>query len=103
MTALYQTLGFDWHGIAVSVACDPDWSKAWREVHGYPLWHLQISSHDGRPLPISETGYVSRFISGAVLDAWGGPEAWVRAWLDSMAGDPAWLELKASGQRLVLF
>lgn len=92
MTSGYRTIGFDWHGIAVSVAFDPDWSPSYREVYGFTLWHLKIKSGDGLPLPITETGFRSAFVSGQVMASWTGPEDYVRAWLDEAAADPAWLK-----------
>jgi len=103
MTARYQTIGFDWHGIPVSVVFCPDWSKAWRAVQGYPLWHLKISSDGRRPLPISDTGFRSHFVSGAVLDDWGGPLPYVRTWLDCEAERPDWQAAELARRQLTLF
>jgi hypothetical protein len=99
MTSGYQTIGFDWHGITVSVAFDPDWLPAYRNVYGVTLWHLQIRSGDGLPLPITETGYKSEFVSGHIMATWEGPEAYVRAWLEEASADPVWL----NGRQLSLF
>jgi hypothetical protein len=96
------TIRFDWHGIPVSVVACPDWSEAYKAVQGQALSHLSIYRDGGGPLPISETGFRSAFIASAVIEGWGGPEAYVRGWLDAFANDPAWIEAR-DGVQLTLF
>lgn len=95
----------DWEGIALSVTFCPDWSPAFREAYGRPLAHLTVASvaPKGAPLPITSTGYISRFLSPDDVAAHGGPAGYVRAWLDHAADDPAWRELQAKSVQLSLF
>lgn len=79
MTAAYERHQIDWHGIAVSVEICPDYSSSYREECGYPLVHIVLRA-DG-PLPFSETGFRSHFISSLLTEAYGGPLAYVEAWL----------------------
>lgn len=67
-------------------------------MHGYRLCHIEVTSPDRQPLPITETGYRSMFVSAAVLDAWGGPLPYVRAAIDMSARDPEWIERDARRQ-----
>ena len=102
MTAVYETTGFDWHGIAVSVTFCPDWCRAWSNVHGFPLYHIEVTSAGRVPLPMTQTGYLSLFVSGAVMDEWGGPLPYVRHGMDASARDPAWRNRETALQ-LTLF
>lgn len=80
MTPAYERHQTDWHGIAVSVDICPDYSASYREVCGYPLVHLMLRAE---VLPFSETGFRSHFIGMPIADAYGGPLAYVEAWLGS--------------------
>jgi hypothetical protein len=100
---VYETLGFEWRGIAVTVEFCPDFSTAYRDAQGQTLCHLQVMSASRVPLPISETGYRSAFIAEAVIEAWGGPAAYVRGWLDACAREPEWIERGVKAEQLTLF
>ena len=61
---------------------DPDYSAAYKDAQRQALFHIEIRGDKGRPLPMSETGYRSAFVSSSVIEAWGGVEAYVRGWLN---------------------
>jgi hypothetical protein len=82
MKAPVQALRFDWYGFPVSVDYCPDYSAAYKDVQGQALYHIEIRGDQGRPLPMSETGYRSAFVASSVIEAWGGVEAYVRGWLN---------------------
>lgn len=65
--------------------------------------HLAIRSMDREPLPITETGYRSHFLSGEELAARGGPVAYVIAWLDDAARTAEWKAYVAASRQLSLF
>lgn len=65
-----QTHQTSWQGIPLSVTISEPWTS-YREVMGYPLIHLAVRA--SQPLPISETGRTGAYVSGPVLDEWGGP------------------------------
>jgi hypothetical protein len=65
--------------------------------------HLQIESADRTPLPITETGYKSHFMSAETIDAEGGPVAYVQAWLEDAAKSADWLEAEIARAQLTLF
>ena len=98
MSAAYETLALDWHGIAVSVCYCPDWSAAWASVYGHALCHIEVMSAGRVPLPLTETGYHSMFVSAAVLDEWGGPLPYVQCGMDMSARDPAWINRETTKQ-----
>lgn len=102
MSAAAETIRFDWHGISVSVEFRPEWGVH-RELYGYPMTHLQIRREDGGPLPITETGYRSHFMAGPVIEEAGGPEAFVRDWLDSYAKGKTWRKAQADWRQPSLF
>jgi hypothetical protein len=76
----------DWDGITVEITYEPDWMRS------VDVAHLQIQSvvPERAPLPFTETGYRSHFLSDADVLAGGGPIAYVRAWLDHAAASPLW-------------
>jgi hypothetical protein len=54
------------------------------------------------PLPITETGYRSHFVTKDSVELSGGPEEFVTAWLDSAARSPRWSEQEASIRQFAL-
>lgn len=54
-------------------------------------------------MPISETGFRSHFVSGAVLDEWGGPWPYIRHWLDAEARRPDWKDRQEAARQLSFF
>jgi hypothetical protein len=98
----YNTETMQWRGLPVEVRYCPDWTTIYRDIYGYALGHLEIQC-PRRPLPITETGYLSRFERAENIDAEGGPLAYVRAWLDQAAGKPEWKAREVAAQQLSLF
>jgi hypothetical protein len=99
----YQKHLVDWEGVALSISYCPDGSPAFKSVMDGPLAHLEISSLDGQPLPISETGYKSHFISAQQIEEEGGPVACAQAWLDPDRQAPEWKAARAQRRQLSLF
>ncbi len=92
-----------WRGLQVRVSFNPEYSKTYKDFYGYPLGHLEVIVifPERSPLPISETGYKSSFLSPEDVLAEGGPAHYVQAWLDHAAQSPAWKEKAA--KQMVLF
>lgn len=99
--AEYQIHQADWQGIALSVSYCPSWSVSYREIYGYDLAHLEIRAPC--PLPVTGTGYRSHFTRPDLIDAEGGPVAFVLAWLDDAAQSPAWKARQEQARQLSLF
>lgn len=79
-----------WRGISLTVTFTP-------EKFGM-IDHIEIMTAGRKPLPITETGYRSHFISVGAVQDYGGPVAFVTAWLDQEAKRVGW-----SGVQLSLF
>lgn len=65
--------------------------------------HVEIRSNESVPLPVTETGYRSLFISPECLEESGGPKAYVLGWLDQEGQSAAWKRVEANSQQLSLF
>lgn len=96
--SVHQT---SWQGIPLSVSYWPDWSEAFSTVMGRPLAHLTIEGT--RPLPITETGFLSHFTGPDLVESEGGPVGFVQAWLDLAAELPEWRTAQDSAAQLSLF
>lgn len=92
-----QSTIIDWHGVTLSVKCSP-------EKYGLNVHHLEVHVLEpkGARLPITDTGYRSHFFSDHVED-YGGPVAYVKAWLDEAAGEPDWIRHAEIERQLKLF
>ena len=88
----------DWDGITVEITYEPDWMR------GVGIAHLQVQSvaPARAPLPFTETGYRSHFLSADDVLAEGGPAAYVRAWLDHEAASRSWRARKDVARQLTL-
>jgi hypothetical protein len=75
----YETSVLMWKGQALTLR----WCAQWfADVTA----HLVIETEDRRPHPISQTGYRSHFVHREVVEGAGGPQAFVRAWLEEVDG-----------------
>lgn len=90
---------FDWRGVSVEVSYEAQW------LGGDLTAHLEVRSvqPEKAPLPITATGYRSRFILPEVVEKDGGPVAYVRLWLDETAKDRKWIETEFKARQLSLF
>ncbi|OSZ69559.1 hypothetical protein CAP40_01500 [Sphingomonas sp. IBVSS2] len=81
----------EWRGILISVTLERQ-----RFVD-----HLQVETVEPvrAPLPITETGYRSHFVSKDVIED---PEAYVEQWLNHAAKDRGWIEHEADIRQYVL-
>lgn len=74
MAETYEEFQIDWRGQGITVRWCPQWL-------GGVTAHLEIVTQDRQAHPISETGYRSHFCSRELVEAAGGPVAFVTAWL----------------------
>jgi hypothetical protein len=90
-----------WHDISVRIV--------WNPVHyadrnsTFSIGHLEVTSEDGQPLPITETGYVSRFLARDHVAGFGGALDFVTTWLDEAAAEPDWQDYLSARRQLGLF
>jgi len=81
-----------WNGITVLVSYEPDWLGLAAAGFQEPYAHLelQVLSPEGAPLPVSETGYWSEFLSVGEAEEDGGPVALATALLDEFSNTQTW-------------
>ena len=84
-----------WEGIEVEVTYKPHDIMAWA--------HLELRTDKRQILPVTETGYRSEFVPPGLVEAEGGPEAYVLAWLTREAQRPAWKRKAEAARQLSLF
>lgn len=94
----YQTT---WHNIPIQIDYNPDYSKAYRDIYGYPLAHIEVRAD--RALPITETGYKSIFLAEPLVSDYGTVTAYVTAMLDEAGQSPKWKQVEAAQNQLNLF
>jgi hypothetical protein len=101
----YESYEIEWSGIRIAVRFCPRWLEFYERVYGYPLAHLEIESVEPAraPLPMTKTGYRSHFTRADMIEAHGGPAAFVRAWLAEAVKDPEWMASVESWNQLSLF
>lgn len=92
-----------WRGLHVRVQFIPVYAKGFLELYGWSMAHLEITSKNRVELPVTETGYRSHFLPEEEVKARGGPEAYVRAWLDHAALSPVWIAKREAAKQMSLF
>lgn len=71
-----------WRGVRVEITFTPD---SFGMVD-----HIELRSEGRAPLPVTETGYRSHFMSKGTVAEHGDAVAFVTAWLDHEAAHAAW-------------
>ncbi len=79
-----------WRGVRIEITFTP-------EAFGM-VDHIELHSDGRAPLPVTETGYRSHFMSKGTVAEHGGAVAFATAWLDHEAARTGW-----SGAQLPLF
>lgn len=100
----YQEYTINWRGRELNIRYCPDWSIAYKRNMGSPIAHLTVQSNDGKPIPISETGFISRFIFGGIpLEMDQSIDHLIEAWLNEEAKKQPWQEYLRDSAQLTLF
>lgn len=104
MTRHIESFDASWNGIQLAITWEPCWLSTGESL-GWDTAHLQIEAiaPERAMLPITETGYRSHFTTAATVDGYGGPVAFVLAWLNEEAAAPAWQQRAAAARQLTLF
>lgn len=99
MTGPLQHHRLEWNGILIEVRYDPCWGCLPDDIA-----HLEVEtiSPARAPLPFTETGYRSHFISPDAITAAGGPVAYVDVWLETASDTPAWREREQAARQFSL-
>ncbi len=105
MTPTIHTETLVWEGVTLEVRYEPDWSGLSELGTGRQLAHIQLEvvAPVRAPLPVTETGYRSEFLSVEAVEQAGGPAEYVRRWLDEEARKPVWRRDEAGRRQLDLF
>jgi hypothetical protein len=100
-----QRFEIQWQGLVIEVLYSPDWIKCFREIYGYGMTKIEVRAiqPERAPLPITETGFIVRYLRSDDIEAQGGPVALVQAWLDHEAQSPQWKKQAAEQRQLSLF
>ncbi len=102
MNRSIETFRIEWSGISIEIRWEPHWLNM--DI-GHDTAHLEIESIDPERahLPITETGYRSHFTSRDTVVAFGGPVAFVEAWLETESQAPDWRREEQERRQLTLF
>lgn len=94
-----------WRGIRLRVTYEADYLNMAERFPHLANAHLQIEAVDPEkaPLPVTETGYRSHFTAARLIEETGGPVAFVLAWLEDAAQEPAWQDREAAARQFSLF
>ena len=85
-----------WDGIALEITYR---KRRWKSDFD----HIEILAEDPHVLPVTETGYRSHFLPEGFVEDYGGPEDFVRAWLDHEAKNADWQRRKDEAKQMSLF
>lgn len=98
-----ETFCVVWSGITIEIRWEPNWLNL--SGGDYDTAHLEVESisPERAQLPVTETGYRSHFISPATVAAYGGPVAYVEAWLETESQAPDWRRVEQERRQLSLF
>jgi hypothetical protein len=103
MTRLIEIFRTTWGGITLEIRWEPNWLNL--TSYGHDTAHLEIESvaPERAPLPITATGYRSHFTCTDAVAAYGGPVAFVEAWLETESLAPDWRAEEHARRQLSLF
>ena len=102
MTRVIETHNLNWNGIAIMITWEPNWLNL---TSGIDMAHLEVEtvSPAKAALPITETGYLSHFTAPATVETFGGPKAYVEAWLETESQAPDWRKADLEQRQHSLF
>ncbi len=96
---------FIWNDISILLSFEPDWLGLAAAGMDEPYAHLelQVLSPKEAPLPVSDTGYWSEFLSIGEAEEDGGPVALAVALLDEFSNTQTWRVRWARWEQQALF
>ena len=97
-------LRFDivWKGITIEVSYDANWLNM-KGPHRSSHIELRVIDPPKAPIPVTETGYRSLFLPCETIENYGGPEKYVRDWIEGSSHSLEWRERKEESKQLSLF
>lgn len=85
-----------WDGVQVAITYR---QRRWKSDFD----HIELHVEEGRIIPVTETGYRSHFLPAGIVEEYGGPEDFVRAWLDHEAASSDWKKREQAARQMSLF
>lgn len=98
----FQTIQTVWSEITLQIRYEQHWLNSKTLPHVAHI-EIRVVAPESAPLPITETGYKSHFCDRRVIEAAGGPVAYMLTWLDMAANTKQWREACATRRQLSLF
>lgn len=92
-----------WRGVDIAITFERNWLSIARG-HSLAASHLTVTAIRPKraPLPITQTGYRSRFLHFDEVDQAGGAVAYVEAWLDHYAKSREWIAVELASRQYLL-
>jgi hypothetical protein len=85
-----------WEGVQVEITYR---KRRWKSDFD----HIELRVEDGRIIPVTETGFRSHFLPAGIVDEYGGPDGFVRAWLDHEAENADWKKREEAARQMSFF
>jgi len=99
----FERFTMDWQGTALSVSYEEHWLGIERDSpFASAHFEVRVIDLDNHIIPITQTGCRSHFVHRDLVAEYGGPEAFVLAWLDDAAQSPEWKARLNKGRQLRL-
>jgi len=95
-----------WQGVDIEITCDvPNYISSYRKIYGYEMHHIEVRSisPENAPLPITETGYRSIFITEPELSANGGVLKYMTNYIEQEAKSKKWIAQQEKSRQFTLF
>jgi hypothetical protein len=95
-----------WQGIEIEIVCyEPTYMKIHREIYGCGMFHIEVRSlcPERAPLPITESGYLSIFITESELAGKGGSLKCVTSYIEEKAKSKKWKNSQENVRQFNLF
>ncbi len=100
-----ETIPLNWSGIEIEVIFKRSYSEIYEKIYGYVLSHIEIRSvrpHHA-PLPITDTGFRSIFMTEPEVLEHGGAVNLVLSLLEERAKSEAWTKANEKAKQYQLF
>jgi len=101
MTRDYIINRSHWNGVEIEIRWNPDYIVYEDKTR---MAHLEVESISPKraPLPITETGYRSRFTPVSAVQIYVTPEDFVEVWLDQASRSAEWRAFDLANRQLLL-
>ena len=96
----------NWHGTDIQITTSTlIYLDTFQDVYGYRLIHIEVKTinPEKAPLPITNTGYKSIYITEPELQSCGGSVKLILDEINALATSPEWKELDIKARQYSLF